>query len=290
MIIVRLLGGLGNQMFQYCLYRSLKCKKEKVKMDITAFNRYGKHNGYELDKIFKIEQELANKKEINILGDIKDDIFSKFRRKICGRKNSHFVEKEFDFNSEVFELENVYLDGYWQTEKYFKDIESIIKEEFKFKNRLNDQNKSLINNIKQEESVSLHVRRGDYIKNTEAAELHGGICTLNYYQRAINIIKNEINNPKFYIFSDDIEWVKSNLLLDNSIYVDWNKGNKSYVDMLLMSKCKHNIIANSTFSWWGAWLNNNDNKIVLAPKKWFNDSNINTQDIIPSNWRRIEIE
>lgn len=274
-------------MFQYCIYRSLKEKKKEVKMDITAFDSYKRHNGYELSKVFNIHEDLAKKLDIYSLGDIKDAIFSKIRRRLFGKKKTHFVEKQYNFDSTVFNLDNKYLDGYWQTEKYFKDIETNIRKEFTFKNKLDRRNQNLINKIKQGDSISIHVRRGDYINNFETANLYSGICTLNYYKKAIDIMKKEICNPIFYIFSDDIEWVKSKLELEDAIYVNWNKGHKSYIDMQLMSKCKYNIIANSTFSWWGAWLNNYHNKIVIAPKKWFSDNNINSQDIIPDGWRRV---
>ncbi len=124
---------------------------------------------------------------------------------------------------------------------------------------------------------------GDYVNHP----IHGGICTMDYYQQAIDIMKSKIVNPKFFIFSNDIEWCHSHLKLADAVYITGNKGENSYRDMQLMSMCKHNIIANSSFSWWGAWLNNNPDKIVIAPAKWFNDPKINTRDLIPDDWIKI---
>jgi hypothetical protein len=288
MIIVRIIGGLGNQMFQYALYRSLKEKGREVKMDLSGFANYGLHNGYELSSIFEVKESIASEHEIKMLSDSSEDFFNKAKRKLMGRKKSHFIQQEFRFIPQVIELENVYLDGYWQSEKYFKDNKDAIKNDFQFKNTLDAHNQEIVNKMNQTNSVSIHVRRGDYISDSQAAKVHGGITTLAYYKKAIDMINDKVDNPVFFIFSDDIAWVRENINLKNSYFIDWNQGKDSYKDLQLMSNCKHNIIANSSFSWWGAWLNKNDSKIVVSPNKWFNTKN--AEDVISDDWVKINVD
>ncbi|WP_143414822.1 alpha-1,2-fucosyltransferase [Geobacillus sp. E263] len=289
MKIVKVIGGLGNQMFQYAFYRNLKAKFQEVKLDITAFETYKLHNGYELERVFDIKPEYATKKEIYPLTTNRNSKISKIKRRIFGGKETEYIEKDLKFDPEVFKVTgDVYFEGYWQTEKYFKEIEDLIRKDFQFKNPLTNKNLELSNKIKNENSVSIHVRRGDYYTSKKAERKHGNIATIEYYQKAVRKITEFVDNPVFYIFSDDIPWVKENLKLENEvIYVDWNKGLDSYIDMQLMSICKHNIIANSTFSWWGAWLNQNKNKIVIAPSRWINNKRLDTSDVIPKEWIKI---
>ena len=136
-------------------------------------------------------------------------------------------------------------------------------------------------------SVCIHIRRGDYVEDIITNQFHG-VCNLDYYYRSIEYIASKIKNPYFFVFSDDPLWVKQNLILKYPCdYIDQNFGKKDYEDMRVISKCKHNIIANSSFSWWGAWLNINPNKIVIAPKNWFKSKAINTKDLIPESWFKI---
>lgn len=287
MAIVRIIGGLGNQMFQYAFYESMKERDKFCSIDISGFDDYKLHNGFEIERIFNVNPLYADEKKAKELMDCSNNIVSKIRRKLFGVKRTYYKEKYFDYDSKLFNIEekNIYFDGYWQTEKYFKNVSNIIRENFKFKKELTDKNLDILSKILGSQSVSIHIRRGDYYSNPTAYKIYGNICEKEYYSKAINLIKSKVENPQFYIFSDDIEWAKNNLDLDNSNYIDWNKADNSYIDMQLMSNCKHNIIANSTFSWWGAWLNNNENKIVIAPNKWFNGKV--TQDIIPENWMKI---
>jgi hypothetical protein len=145
-----------------------------------------------------------------------------------------------------------------------------------------------IKKIENNNSVSIHVRRGDFFKNKKRIQRYGNICTNSYYKKAINIIKHKINDPIFLVFSDDIDWAKQNFTGSNFIFVDWNKGKSSYRDMHLMSLCKHNIIANSTFSWWGSWLNNNENKVVISPSK-MNNKHKDFSQLFPEKWVRIKV-
>lgn len=290
MKIVRIIGGLGNQMFQYAFYLALKNRYENVKLDISAYEKeYKLHNGFELSNIFDLNFEIASKSEINKL-KYRNNLFGKIQKKILRKKNEvNYVDTLY--HPEVLDIkEDAYYNGYWNSEYYFLDIEDLVKRSFEFKNGLNDLNKKILNSILKEESVSVHVRRGDYLESKINREIYGNICTEEYYEKAIEIIKNKISNPKFYVFSNDIDWCKKNLILDNVEYVDWNIGKESYIDMKLMSCCKHNIIANSSFSWWGAWLNKNPNKKVITPARFFNNvipSNMET--FLPKNWIKIKV-
>lgn len=297
MIVVRLQGGLGNQMFQYALYKSFKTKNRKTKLDISSFLYTDAHNGYELDKIFNLDIEYANQDELLEYTGVKNKDFrsvllNHFYRSIQTKKflkpiyykdtTKIFFEKEHSYKPEIFQHKNIYLDGWWQNEMYFKDLSALIKKDFTFKleenNGISLENLNLLNEITNSNSVSIHVRRGDYLNNTSL----GQICDLKYYNKAIEIIKNKIDNPSFFIFSDDIEFCKKNIKLDKVQFIGHNLKKDSYVDMFLMSKCKHNIIANSSFSWWGSYLNGNREKLVIMPKRWYHDkeSEINNIDCI----------
>ena len=282
-IIVKCLGGLGNQMFQYAFYRCLRLDGRSVVLDISEFDSYELHNGFELERIFGIRINLANANEVNKIKQMVSDanILQKIWWKIANSKPI-IHQESFAYSSRYKSFERSrYLEGYWQSEKYFDKYADVIRHEFNFP-ELDYKNTLLAEQICDSNSVSIHVRRGDYVNHP----IHGGICTLDYYQQAIDIITTKLINPKFFVFSN-INWCKVNLNLENAVYITGNYGKDSYKDMQLMSMCKHNIIANSSFSWWGAWLNNNQDKIVIAPQKWFNDPKINTKDLIPDRWHKI---
>ena len=163
--------------------------------------------------------------------------------------------------------------------KYFEGIENDIKKDFRFKNQLDNKNLEILNEIENSNSISIHIRRGDYM-SPENYNMYGCIATPTYYKKAIKVIEEKVENPTFFVFSNDMDWVKKNIQINSRVfYIDINSGNGSYKDMQLMSNCKHNIIANSSFSWWGAWLNENKNKIVIAPKKWINREDVDSDKI-----------
>ncbi len=279
MIITKLIGGLGNQMFQYAAGRALAYRlNTELKLDKIIFKTYKLHK-YEL-YYFNIKALFASQKGINK--------FKKHSLVLFFTKRKFFKEKHFHFNPEFFKLKgNIYLKGYWPSEKYFKSIESVIRDDFSFKNEPDRKNKKVLEKISKVNSVSIHIRRGDYVLNKKTNAYHG-LCPLKYYKKAIQIIKARTKTPTFFVFSDDIKWCKKNIKIDKNItFIDFNNRYKNYEDMRLMSNCKHNIIANSSFSWWGAWLNKNKNKIVIAPKKWFRDPSINTKDLISKLWLRV---
>lgn len=286
MIIIKVQGGMGNQMFQYALYRKLKSHGKDAKLDITLYSKVIVHDGFLLGDVFGLKLDLASETEVSKLGDVRRNLIFRAKRKFGIKKRTHFEprnEQTIAYIPEILQMDNIYLDGYWQSEKYFMDIESLIREDFSFKNSLVGRNYEASNEIANHNSVSLHVRRGDYLN----VPLYQHICTLDYYNKAIQYITKQIKEPRFYVFSDDISWCKANLSIKNAIFVDWNTGKSNDIDMQLMSLCKHNIIANSSFSWWGAWLNRNPEKIVIAPMPWFSDYRIYQDDIVPSRWVRI---
>jgi len=294
MIIVRLIGGLGNQMFQYALGRNLaRINKTTLKLDKTELELKplsGTPRSYNL-QVFNIVENFASGEEIKkIRGSSSGRLFTVVTKMLKLRERSSVVseKKDYVFDSRVLRSgDNVYIQGYWNNEKYFRDIRKMILKDFTIKEPIDKTNETTLNQINNTLSVSLHVRRGDYIKSKKTNQ-HHGTCGLGYYQNAINIIASKVKNPSFFAFSDEIKWVKNNLKTEYSIkYVDHNDDAHNYEDLRLMSACKHNIIANSSFSWWGAWLNPNQDKIVIAPKKWLNDPSIDTSDVTPKSWLRI---
>lgn len=288
MRIVRIKSGLGNQMFQYALYKALRQEDENVQVDLSYVINRKEHAGYELKKIFDIELQSADPYYVEKYMDNRMDVLSKLRRKLGLYKKTYYPEKIIGFDENLSNRYNVIFDGYWQSELYFKHLEREIRNDFKFRNELLGKNKKISLIIeKSNNSVSLHVRRGDYL-NPEFYKKFGSVCDETYYRKACNYINSQLDNPIYFIFSNDIDWCRENIKINNANFVDWNLGDNAYIDMQLMSMCEHNIIANSSFSWWGAWLNKNPNKIVVAPSKWFNDKSAIINKLIPEKWIKIE--
>lgn len=263
MIITNLTGGLGNQMFQYATGRRLAIKhKTQLKLHFTNA-LFCTQRSYELD-CFNIKAEIATKEDLKKMGIISNRILNRiiylFDQRLHLRFNRKIItERESVFDPKILSLpDNIYLQGYWQNEKYFKDVEDQIRQDFTFIKPVNKYSQQLANLISESNSVSIHVRRGDFLKYNSSQ-----ILGMDYYNHAINKIKRRIKKPVFFVFSDDIQWCKDHLQIKNkTIYIEKNP---SYEDMRLMSLCKHNIIANSSFSSWGARLNKNKNKIVIGP-------------------------
>jgi len=289
MVVVRIIGGLGNQMFQYALGRYLSVKNDtELKLDITGFESYKLHK-YSLDA-FSIEKKVAPKNELEGFKKYKAKSGRRWflYNKFVANNSMYFQEKGFAFDPEALRLcGDAYIDGYWQSEKYFKGIESTIRAEFSFVLPQGEKDKEISELIRKCNSVSIHIRRADYVTDAATNNAHG-TCPIEYYDKAIKIMVGKVTNPHFFIFSDDHEWVKQNIKINHPVvYIDHNNADTNYQDLRLMASCKHNIIANSSFSWWGAWLNENPNKIVIAPQKWFADTSKNDCDLIPSTWIRI---
>ena len=290
MVIVKIIGGLGNQLFQYALgHRIAEMHQVPLKVDISEFESYTLRT-YKLCQ-YNIVAEPASHTEIEQLKGLRRRGFWAriSRRSQNSRpyyKQSFIKERQwFEFDANIFNApKNVYLEGYWQNEKYFKDIELILRHEFTLKHSLEGKNAEIAGKILACNSVSLHVRRGDYINNPIVHQAVGG-CSLEYYFSAVKKMCSSVDDPQFFIFSDDLLWAKENLKLINRItFIDHNGEEFDYEDLRLMSLCRHHIIANSSFSWWGAWLNTNPNKIVIAPRLWFNNPSIGSRDLIPDGW------
>jgi hypothetical protein len=289
MIISQIIGGLGNQMFQYAVGRALSLeRRQPLLLDTSGYVKYSQHHGFELHRVFNCVPEIATISETkNILGwcgifGIKRILSRPLMKPI--RNSAFVVEPHFHYWPGLNQVPiDCYLAGYWQSEKYFRKHLETIRSDFVFKNSLKNKNLELAIQIDKVNSVSLHIRRGDYVSNKKTNAKHG-VCNLDYYHAAVNYMSDRVEYPTFFIFSDDIEWARENLKLDfPHHYIDHNIGVDSYIDMHLMSLCQHHIIANSSFSWWGAWLNPRSEKIVAAPKGWFKDRKC-VQDLIPHNW------
>jgi hypothetical protein len=276
-------------MFQYAAGRALSLDRGvQLRLDVSDFAGYGLHQGFELSRVFSCRVDLAEPEDVYAVLGWQS---SKRVRRIVARPELRFlrsprfvVEPHFHHWPEIsYAPQDCYLFGYWQSEKYFQTHAAEIRADFAFKPPLTNRNSELVGQIAQVNAVSLHVRRGDYVSNSKTHATHG-VCSLDYYRDAIRHISDRVERPYFFIFSDNMAWVKGNLKMDMPHqYIDHNKGAESYNDMRLMSLCRHHIIANSSFSWWGAWLNPNPDKIVVAPRRWFaNDTNV--ADLFPAAW------
>lgn len=291
MIIIRLDGGLGNQLFQYAIARKLSLTAgTSLAFDTSSF-QINKLRKYNLGN-FNVEERFATPVELALFGRRTEDSFKSKFYTLVGKLLGYCIlnDKEFNYQENIVATtkKNVFLKGYFQSSKYFEDISQILLKDLTISNKLFGRNLEVANQIKSVTSVSVHIRRGDYITNSKTLEYHG-VCNIEYYLKAIEQLSSALGRIVLFVFSDDISWVKNNLKTNfETFYVDHNGDEKNYEDLRLMSFCKHNIIANSSFSWWGAWLNTNPDKIVVAPKQWFADpgKNSHTNDLIPSNWIR----
>lgn len=265
-------GGLGNQMFQYAFLIAVRKSGYHVVLDTSYFNLIEMHNGYELERVFGIKEQLYNKQGIHmswlrLLNRLQPSNLCTIDSLVYSPATCNNLQR--------------YIYGYWQDERYFKEISDEILSAFSFKN-IDDFNSNVASEMSACNSVSLHIRRGDYL------EYGVPIIKKVYYERAIAFIKKNVKAPIFYIFSDDVresENIADSLGINYKIMTH-NRGEESYKDMFLMSQCHHNIIANSSFSWWGAWLNNSTNKIVISPEIWdFNHKELKPQ---VDNWIKIK--
>lgn len=272
-------GGLGNQMFIYAMYLDMhKRFGDNVKIDITNLLHYHVHYGYELRKIFHIPPcEFHTSRIVKKL--LECTIF-----RIILERHQH---GSMDAYRNPLRWPFIYYKGFYQNERYFKDVEQEVRKAFTFdESMFNERSQLCLEHLRRNpKSVSIHVRRGDYTEPKHWLKL-GQYASTTYFLNAIECMSKLLPGAQYYVFSDDLQWVRDNLPLENAIYVDWNTGEDSWQDMMLMSNCRHNIISNSTFSWWGAWLNNNPDKIVMVPKRW-NSSQMST-DLAPASWIPIE--
>jgi hypothetical protein len=297
MVIVEINSGLGNQMFQYAAGLALA---EKLNTDLLLdISWYAKSNqaqtprNFELS-IYPIVNNYADELAVSeLIRPSSEGLLNKLKHRINLSKPIHkkwaFVEPHFHFYPKFFDAnKTVYLSGYWQSEKYFTRISEPIRKLYSLDIQKNEPSFSILEQIiASPNSVAIHVRRGDMVKNPQVAQVHGS-CNLDYYARSMKHLESLIAKPEYFIFSDEPQWCQDNIRSSFPVHiVSGNEGAKSYLDIQLMRHCKHNIIANSSFSWWGAWLNANPNKLVFAPLNWFNGDKNDTKDLIPSSWMRL---
>ena len=276
-------------MFQYAAGRALSTKlRQDLLLDVSDFSDYSLHNGYELSRVFNVHAEFADTKLVRELLGWKA---ARTVRRVLNRPSvawlrgrKYVVEPHFHYWPDFFQrTDDCYLTGYWQSERYFSSVSDLLRQEFMFREPLTGKNQEIAAEISTSQSISLHVRRGDYVSNPKTRQVIGP-CSEIYYQNAIKYVTERVERPRFYVFSDDPAWVKQNIQVPlPCIYVEHNVKSESYRDMQLMSLCHHHIIANSSFSWWGAWLNSRPGKIVVAPREWFAKP-VNTSDLIPPAW------
>lgn len=286
MVTTILSGGLGNQMFQYAAGRALSLRLN-TEMSVDTYKLQKKslaiRRDYQLD-VFAMPVHIVQSAKVRFA--VKSFLYLKdscWGKKMFGLLNVFTENGSYDTNFGNLDG-NVVLFGYFQNEKYFGEYEKQIREDFTFRQALHGRNKELAQQIMQSESVSIHIRRGDYI----SAATNQALLGMDYYSRAIKHMVEKTEKPSFYIFSDDADWVRENLNLTGypCVYVGWNTGESSYIDMQLMACCKHNVIANSSFSWWGAWLNANPGKVVVAPSVWYKKPKESSypEGFIPGGW------
>lgn len=259
-----------------------------LKLDLSTYENYEWHE-YSLAP-FAIAAKIAGARECTVSKGKNLSVLNRILRKLTNTRSTIIIEQSLFCDSRYLNFKgSAYVTGYWQSEKYFKGIENKIREDLQIRIEPSASNKVLLDKIRSANAVSLHIRRGNFVQIDFVNKVHG-TCSMDYYQKAVDLISEKISNPVFYIFSDDIPWAKQYLSLNfETVFVDINDAKTDYEDMRLMSNCKHHILANSTFSWWGAWLNPSKEKIVVAPKIWFADEKLNseTADLIPEEWIRI---
>lgn len=289
MKIVKPAWGLGNVMFQYAFLCELRTRSKEGCCFFLHRRMKFDHHGYELDKLFKVYPykglNLFQRIYIHSV-ELLASLGLPYYKLITWFFKEIHVQENFIYYEEVFhrKRENCMFCGTWQSPKYFTHARQEVLQTFTFReSMISSYSADILQKINNLNSVSLHIRRGDYLSGKYDGLLL--CCQLDYYKRAILYMETHLQNPVFFCFSDDIEYVRQNFKGDNFVFVDGNQGDNSWQDMFLMSRCRHNIIANSTFSWWGAYLNLNPDKIVIAPKKWW--YYFEQDDVVPDEWLRL---
>lgn len=280
MRLIKMWGGLGNQMFIYAMYLNMRRRFPNTRLDISHVRFDKAHSGYEIPRLFHTPSL-----EFHTWGKLLKLIKCLFFKTIYEKK----LEKSLIPYLKRYRWPLIYFQGFYQSEKFFADVAPLVRRTYRFDTSMaNQKTIALLSRLeKDESSVAVHIRRGDYLEPGHYKTL-GCVCTPSYYRRATTLISSMVTHPHFYLFSDDPEWVKAHIDMPQATFVNWNLGKDSWQDMLLMQHCRHNIICNSSFSWWGAWLNSNKNKIVITPDHWFADYDY--PDIIPNGWIQVSTQ
>jgi hypothetical protein len=290
MIITQLYGGLGNQLFQYAIGRAVANRRGTIlKLDTSKFEAYSLRK-YALDAFAITATKLTTDEARRLaIPPTHVSLIPGFIGKLFHRPALAVVrERSFAFDPAVLDAPaDCYLEGYWQSPKYFASVENEIRKEFSFREPLIGANAELRREMSRSVAVSVHVRRGDYASNPVTAHYHGTSAP-GYYVAAEDLLRRRIGEFRLFIFSDDPDWCEVNLTFKSpASIVRQNGPHQDYLDLHLMSRCQHHILANSTFGWWGAWLCPNPDKIVIAPKIWFREPHMSADDLIPETWLRL---
>ncbi|WP_373399048.1 alpha-1,2-fucosyltransferase [Algoriphagus halophilus] len=292
---VVIFGGLGNQMFQFALAIVMDSIGKPTKISVNDYILHEHYQGFELIKAFDIPICFDDRFRViyvskflrPLLVHSKLNWFKKFAKNIFRFSDNIYYEKdEFCFDQKIYELDNYYLIGGWKSTLYFDSHKSLIQEVFNFKKPIDDVNLSVSRKIQSCNSVAVHIRRGNY-SDPSQNQNRVLLDATDYYKNAFQYINEHVTNPVFYIFSDDPEWVRKNIKGDNVFYISHNTGPNSYLDMYLMSICKHFIIANSSFSWWPAWLSKSEEKIVVSPDTW--EAKCPNRTVYPEGWKVVPV-
>jgi len=288
--VVKIFQGPGNQMFQYAyalgISKRIPCE---ILLDTSWYDTYSHHRPYILDR-FHIDQKIATKGDVwRAKGDYSANKLSyackTLRKWIAPHHKKNLINERKDRCDLAlcYPYKKAYITGYFTSEKFFQDITSDIRNSFVFKNELSLESIQVKKEMQSCSSVAISFRRGDFVNNP----LHD-VCSINYYKRAIAFMQGHLEGVRFFVFSDDILWVKENVELPkNSLFMDFN-GPNYMEDMHLMTMCKHHIIPNSTFSWWGAWLSSFRDQVVVAPKRWLNGSSYFYDHVVPERWIKLD--
>ena len=280
MIIIRLKGGLGNQMFQYAFGRLLAVKNNaEVKFEFSG-DKKDTRREYKLDK-FNTSVQFAGPDEAKNLQypfGIVSRVIEKVKTIVLKRYN-------IGYEPGLLGRKNGYLEGYWQSYKYLESIKDVLAKELALKEPVDQKHKTILEKMRDTNSVCVQVRRGDYVTDPKTSSEHLA-CGLEYYDKAFELLKTKVANPILFVFSDDIEWCKNNLKPDLPVFFS-DPAMPDYEDFALAVRCKHDIIANSSFGFWAAWLNDNPGKIVIAPKKWNNKHQKEHDNLLPPEWIKI---
>jgi hypothetical protein len=283
--IIKMVGGLGNQMFEYAMALALRATGHEVKLDLSWFDRNNHHNGYELERLFGVSVPSCTAEERNAIGDVSPNIFAKARRRLFHRKKTHYRQPNNGYDPTPFSFtSDVYLDGFWQSYRYLEGIEEKVRKNFTFRGQLSGKNAGLLQDLGGRTTVGVHVRRGDQLAN----DTLGVVCGESYFRRAIRAALAGAEKPVVLFFSDDLPWCEARLGpgLD-ALYVDWNRKDESYLDMRLMGLCDRLVISNSSFSWWGAWLGAKSGRFVASPERWAREGLPDFEQTIHPDWTRI---
>lgn len=283
MVVVKIQCGLGNQMFQYAFAKSLKKRGFEVVIESVSFIPANSHEYYALDK-YNIQMDKLSKKEYKSF--LMLDIFSKIARRF-GKRWPKIIRETCDkeYEDYVDIKDGYYIEGFFQDERYFKSLKDELVNDFMPNFELSSYAKNIKQSIlKDDKSVFMHIRRGDYLIQ-EKREFHG-VCSLEYYEKAMKYLEKRVENPRYFIFSNDITWAKENLKIKNAFFIENIEKRPPHEDIYLMNLCSHSIIANSSYSWWGAWLSQNENHITICPKHWYKDRGMvkKTQGVICEGW------